>query len=300
MTQSIDTSLVTQFSDMVHMEASQMKSRLSGLIMEKKVTGQTFTYETLGDAEPIEVTTRHAKTVAQDITHSRRGATMRDFRLTFLLDKNDELQTLIDPESGYAKKVAGKLQKKRDELALAAALGSVKTGKNLTSTTTASADGVTTVAAGGVGLTYEKLLEVKENFINNEVVTDVDEDIVLCITGEQHTNLMGETELTSGDYINGKVVDNGRITRALGMKVVLFGANGLNPLIGKTGSNRECVAFISRPQDGAICLGVNKDIDIDVSVRADLNNAKQIQATLFAEALRTEGVLVQQIDCVEA
>ena len=44
---------------------------------------------------------------------------------------------------------------------------------------------------------------------------------------------------------------------------------------------------------------MNKDISIRVDNRPDLNNAQQVQASLFMDAIRTEGVKVQKVECVE-
>jgi hypothetical protein len=309
MTQSIDTALVTQFSDMVHMEASQMTSRLKGKVEERKVSNANkFTYERLGDIEPIEVTTRHAPTVAQDVTHTRRGAAMRDFRTTILLDEFDDLQVLIDPEQKYAQRIAASLMKQYDRLCLEAAVSTVLTGKNIDTSVSFATDGGITIAAGGTGLTYDKLVTAAENFLDAEVGTETEETFYMCITGQQHSDLMKEQELTSRDYTGGPSrdgrdywIDQGRIKRAAGFNIIVFGAgaNIANPMIPITSTTRDCIAFATGPMGSGICVGINKDVSLRVDNRPDLNNAKQIQATLFASAIRTEGVRVQKVQCTE-
>lgn len=306
MTMSIDQALVIQFSAMVHLLAQQMGSRLKGRVEEMPVRGNKFTYERLDKVEAIEVVTRHAATVAQDIAHSRRGGTMRDFRTTLLLDQFDELQVLIDPAQDYARAVARAMMRQYDRLCLESALDTVNTGRNLDVPVTASADGVVTVAANATGLTFDKLVQIHENFINAEVGVDLEEDLFLAITGAQHADLLSEAQLTSRDYTNAgngsmmgeTVIDRGRIAKAAGINLIVFGTgpNITNPLITATGTTRHCIAFAKT----GLCVGMNKDISVRVDNRPDLNNAQQVQASLFFDAIRTEGVKVQQVDCVEA
>lgn len=294
MVNSIDQALVTQFSDMVHIQAEQMVSRLRGKIKEMPVRGNDAAYERLDTSGlPQEITGRHEPTVAQEVTHSRRQIKMRDFAETYYLDRFDELQVLIDPARDYAATTAYKMMRQYDKLALDAALGTVKTGKNFGTSVTAASDGVTTVTATS-GLTYDKCLEIKENFINNEVGVDDNESIILAITGQQHTNLMKEVEFTSADFSKGFVIDKGVITKVLGMDVIVF-SGGTNSLLNKSGSVRDCIAMSTR----GVVVGVNQDITIDVDKRPDLNNLQQVQARFFLGATRTEGKLVQKIQCTE-
>lgn len=300
MSLTIDQSLVIQFGEMVHVLADQAKSRMKGRVLEQSVRGNEFTYERLSSVQAVEVTTRHADTVAQDIAHSRRGGKMRDFRATLMLDHFDDLQVLIDPSREYASAVAEAMMRQYDYLCLTNALGSVNTGRKLDVPVDAVTDGVLTVAANGTGLTFEKLNEIQQNFIDNEVGLDRDEELYLCITGQQHADLLKETELTSGDYTAGgrgeTVIDRGRITKAMGMNIIVFGANASKSMLSKTSTTRHCIAFAK----SGIVVGMNKDISIDIDKRPDKNNAWQVQASIFMDAIRTEGVKVQQVDCVES
>ena len=304
MSLTIDQSLVIQFGEMVHLLAQQMGSRLKGRVEEVSVRGNQFTYERLNQVQAIEVTTRHAETVAQDIEHSRRGGTMRDFRATLLLDQFDDLQVLIDPSRDYASAVARAMMRQYDRLVLTNALATVFTGRNLATPVSAVADGVLTVPADATGLTFDKLVEVRQNFINNDVGTDLQEDLYIAITGTQHADLMKEAELTSRDFtsfgssnmMGETVIDRGQITKALGMNIIVFAANDSNPMLAKTSTTRHCIAFAK----SGLVVGMNKDISVRVDNRPDKNNAQQVQASIFFDAIRAEGVKVQQVDCVES
>lgn len=306
MSLSINEHLVIQFGDMVNFRAQQMASRLKGRVEEQPVRGNEFTYERFDQVEAIEVTTRHADTVAQQGDHDRRGTAMRHFSTTLFLDRFDDLQVLVDPTRTYVEAVAKSMMRQYDRRALEAALAPVRTGRRLDTTVSPVDDGVQTVAAAATGLTYDKLVEIHENFLNAEVGLDMDEELYLAITAKQHADLMKEGEMINRDFSNfgnndmgqQTVIDRGRITKAAGINLLVFGvgANVPNPLIKATGNVRHCIAFAK----SGIRMGINQDITIDIDNRPDKNNLRQVQAHMFLDGLRTEGVKVQQVDCQES
>lgn len=299
MTFSIDQALVTQFSDMVYAQSQQMESFLSPVAETIQVTGKDYAVERLDKVEAIEVTERHADTVAQDITHSRRQLAMREFRTTILLDDFDDVSTLIDPQRAYAKHIAAAMNRQKDRIIAAAAFADVKTGRNFGTTTTfANDDGLTVLASVGstTGLNYDKLLEAQENFINNNVGINSYEDMYVIVTGEQNTNLMNETELTSGDFTREYAVEKGKVINAAGMKVIHVSGTDSQPILSKSGNDRSCIAVAT---DG-ICFGVSKDMTLTINQRPDKNNLIQLQACMYIGAVRKDGRKVQKIITTES
>ena len=290
MTQQIDTALAIQFADQVHTNGQQMKTRLRDKVMVSPMSTQDKTVETLDSLEAIEINSRHQKTQGQDIVHGRRRLRMREFRCTIYLDNKDEVGVLIDPERNYAASVARAMYRQFDRIAVEAFLATVYTGRDMTTAVTASSDGVQTVDATA-GATYEKLLEASENFMDYEIGTDLDEDMYLLITGEEHTDFMQEYELTSGDFTREFAVEKGKIVRGAGFEFVHFGGKVSNPILSVDSSNvRSCIAFAK----DAVNVGLAKDAEVYVDIRPDLNRAKQVQAVLMMGAVRTEGARVQE------
>lgn len=292
MTAQINNALVIQFSEQVHLKAQQMKSRLRDKTEQKMVKGEDYAYEDIGSLEAIEITSRHQDTVGQDITHGRRRIRMREFRATIYLDKKDQLETLIDPQRNYAQAVARALYRKYDKIAAEAAFASVYTGKDFSTVVTAANDGVDTITATG-GLTYDKLLELEEEFIDDDVGTDEMEDYYLAITGEENTDLKGETELMSGDFSRQFAIDNknGRLQMANGFELVHFAANAAIPILDVTAAVRSCIAASKR----GICVGISEELQVEIDKRPDKNNLVQIQASMFMGGVRAEGKLVKKV-----
>lgn len=291
MTQQIDTALAIQFADQVHLNGQQMKTRTREKVQVVPMSTQDMTVETLDSLEAIEITSRHQKTQGQDIVHGRRRLRMREFRCTIYLDNKDEVGVLIDPERNYAASVARAMYRQFDRIVVEAALATVYTGRDMTTAVTASSDGVQTVDAT-TGLTYEKLLEIGENFMDYEIGTEMDEMTSLFIAGEEHTDLMQESELTSGDFTRQFAVEKGKITNAAGLDLVHFGGKVSNPILSVSAGNvRSCIALA----EGGVQVGLAKDAEVYVDIRPDLNRAKQVQAVLMLGAVRKEGARVQEV-----
>jgi len=136
------------------------------------------------------------------------------------------------------------------------------------------------------------LLEIGENFMNDDVGVESDESIYLTITGAEHTALMKEVELTSSDYNRQYNVEKGKMTEAAGIKLIPFAASVPSPIIPVAGGERKLLAASSR----GLCLGISKDMSIKIQERNDLIETTQVQVVFEIGAVRTEGVLVQQVD----
>ena len=292
MVQSIDNALITEFSDMVHHEAQQLKSRLRPYVNVKQMSGDVWAYDGLGRVEAREITGRNVAASFDDITHNRRKMGRRRFVINLPIDASDVRGALLDPQSEYSKTVAQAMLRQYDRVMYDAAFADILTGRDFDTTVTATADGVVNVDATG-GLTYEKLLEIKQNFFDEDVGLDENEKIFLTIGGREHTNLMGETELTSGDFTRDFVVEGGQITKGLGIDFVPFASSVTQPIIGTNaaGTERELIAASSR----GICLGVSKEMSIKIEERPDYIETTQVQVVAEIGAVRTEGVLVQKV-----
>lgn len=290
MVDSIDKALVIQFSDMVHEQAQQMTSRLKPYVQLKQMTGDVFAYDGLGRVEAREVSGRNVAATFDDIAHNRRKITRSRYVVNLPVDASDVRGALINPESDYAKAIANAALRQYDRTIYNCAFASVLTGRDFETTVTAAADGVVTVDATA-GLTYEKILEINQNFLNNDVGTELNEKIFLTITGAEGTSLMQEEELISSDFNRAFVVEKGRIMNACGIDLVHFAASVPNPIIPVVSSQRQLLAASSR----GICLGISKEMSIKIQERNDLIETTQVQVVFEIGAVRTEGALVQKV-----
>lgn len=290
MVQSIDQALITQFSNLVHQEAQQQTSRLKPFVQLKQMSGDLFAYDGLGRVDAVEVNGRVAPADFQDIQHNRRKIARRRFVINLPVDSSDVRGALMDPDSEYSKAVAAGMMRQMDRVISDAAFADVQTGRDFENTVTFVNDGGITVDATG-GLTYEKLLEINQNFIDADVGIDDAEKLYLTITGKENTSLMQETELTSGDFTRELSVDKGKMVHAAGMDLIPFAANAPLPILEVTGGERFAIAGSSR----GICVGISKEMSINIQERNDLIETHQVQVIMQIGAVRTEGSLIQKV-----
>ena len=293
--QTIDNALKIQFGDMVHIKAQQVKARMRPYVQILKMKGDKFAYDGLGDVEATEVKGRIQPVVFQDIEHLRRKISRRRFAITLPIDASDIRGALLDPKGLYAKSIVAGLERRFDRLVVEAMFADVWTGRDFENKVTAEEDGVLTVDATG-GLTYEKLLEIQQNWIDSDVGTDMPVKKVLVITGEEHTALMNETKLISGDYSRQYVVDKGEVQSAVGLDIIKFAGNARNPIIPVSSNNvRSCFAATTE----GIAVGVSV-VKLDIKERDDYYETMQVQAILEMGAVRTEGVQIQKVNTTKA
>ena len=290
MSAQIETAQVIQFSSAVHLAAQQMKARFATMFPVKQLVGKSFAYDGIGSIEAQELTGRFNRVNFSDLKVTRRKIGRRRFSLTLPIDGDDVSKVLMNQEAEYAQACSMAMARVYDRIGIEASLATVYTGEDMDTAVSFATDGGQTVTAT-TGLTYEKLLEAIQNFIDADVGNDMVESFVFCISGDEHTALMKELELTSGDYTRTSNVDKGAIQEAVGLKLIKFAANSTSPILSVSGGVRDCIAMSSR----GLCYAMPKQFELIVQDRADLVQTKQVQVNWTLGAVRTEGVLVQKV-----
>lgn len=291
MANEIDAALVTQFSDMVHVRAQQNKSRLRPYFQIRKMTGDVWAYDGLGIVEASEQNARINPVVFDSIEHNRRKISRRRFVVTLPLDSSDVRAVLTNPQNDYAGACTRAIERVFDRVCIQCAFAAVLTGRDMTTSVTAATDGVLTVDATA-GLTYEKMIEIRRRFHNNEVGNDMMERFVFLCSADEEAALMQETILINSLYTQQFVVDKGELTKAVGFEVIKYGGNVTNPLLAVSSGVRSCIAASER----GIVVGMSLDLSLKIQERPDYVETTQIQAIIQLGAVRTEGVLVQQVN----
>lgn len=286
----IDKALIIQFSDNVHVVAQQMKSRLRPHVKVKPMSGDVFAYDGLGAIEANEVTGRVQKRVFTDIEHLRRKIARRRFEVTLPIDDMDVRGVLLNPESEYAAAIVRAMARRFDRVGIEAAFADVKTGRDFETTVTFANDGGSTVTATS-GLTYAKLLEINQNFHNNEVNNEMDEEQLFLISGDEEAALFQESELISGDFSRQFAVEKGKMIYAVGNRLVIYGASVTNPILSVASGVRSNIAMVGR----GLCYGLSKEFDIKIEPRPDYVDLKQVVCSGVLGAVRTEGKLIQKV-----
>lgn len=295
---SIDQAALLNFKDSFFELAQQTKSKLvqNNVFVFLPSKGKTNNMARIGRVELAEVSTRNPDKAYGDYALDNRQFSKRRFTRTIQIDAKYDINELLkDPTSDILKQLNNAKERVIDRIGVAAAIGPVLTGApdSTPTSTSAATDGVITVDASS-GLTYEKVQEITENFINNELEYSMFQGSVLCITGTENTDLMGEEEFINSLYIDGKPVGAGVASTAGTYRVQLFagsktgGVTVLNPILPEGTTLRSCVVLA--PESVAIAMELG---DMSVDKSANKVNSWDITIDFWINAMRTEGVRVQ-------
>jgi hypothetical protein len=290
MAAQVETAQVIQFSSAVHLAAQQMKARFAPMFEVKQLAGKVYAYDGVGSVEAQEINGRFNRVTFSDLKITRRKIGRRRFSLTLPFDQDDASKVLINQEKEFSQACAMAMARVYDRIGIEAAGATVYTGEEMDTALSFAQDGGSTVTATA-GLTYEKLLEIIQNFIDSDVGNDMLENFIFCISGDEHTALMKEVELTSGDYDRQFNVEKGSIQDAVGLKLIKFAANAPSPILPVAAGVRTCYAMSTR----GLAYAMPKQFEIKVQERTDLIQTSQVQVNWTLGAVRTEGVLVQKV-----
>lgn len=284
MANTISNSFVEQYkSNVIHL-AQQKASRFKEYVTVETLTGETHNFERIGASDASEKTTRHTATPVLDVPHSRRAVSLRDFHWSDLIDEEDKLRQLINPDSEYVKTGAMAMGRQYDDLILDAAIGNATDGAGASVALPAGQK----VAHGSASLTVAKLLNAREILWAN----DVDEDDTLCIsvTGTELSAMLNTTEVKSSDYNSVKALVKGEIDTFLGFKFIR--SNRVNFTAG-TPNQRWVTAWYK----SGMGLAVGADVHTYIDKRPDLSYAHQVYLAFSADATRVEDEKVVEISC---
>lgn len=289
---SWDTVQITEFNAALDVQEQQMTSRLLPYAIRKPVSGDDFAYDGLTEVQAYHANGRNPDIQPVEAAFTRRKMSRDRVVVTLLVDNKDVRGMLTDPQSQLAALCIAAVERETDRVIYDALFASVLTGRNFGTTVSAAADGQLTVDASA-GFTYEKLLEIRANFIDSEVGNQGSIPIAIGISGDEHTDLMSEIELTSGDYTSQYVIAKGIITQAMGMDLIAFGAgaNITDPIL-EIGTYRVSFALAK----GGVALGISLDRKVEVKDYPTKIETSIINVIKELGAVRTAGVRVQKVN----
>ena len=287
MSSQITTAFVQQYSNNVQMLSQQKGSLLRNSVDAETIVGKHAFFEQVGSAVAQKRVSRHGDTPQLDTPHARRRVSMVDYEYADLIDKQDQVRTLIDPTSSYAQAAAFALGRAMDDEIIAAISGNAFAGET-GSTTVPLGAGQKITESGTDGLTIAKLREAKEKFDSASVDPSIPRYIV--VGPKQISDLLGTTQVTSSDFNTVKALANGEINSFLGFNFIT--SNRLSI----ASSKRLCLAFA---MDG-IKLALGQDIMTRIDERSDKGYATQVYVCMTMGATRMEEEKVVTVEAHEA
>lgn len=302
MSTQIPIAFVDQFKANILLLSQQKPAKLRGVCRPEPITGDTMYIERIGPKDAQLRGARHGETPVSDAAHTRRKLSMADYVVPAdLIDTDDRLKLLIEPQSVYVQNQTFSLNRAIDDVIITA-LGGAAYGGHAGATTinfydvgegrVLLGDG-TWKAAGSVEtgttetpLTIAKLLSCKQMLDDAEI--DEERQRYFLTNPFNINQLLNTTEVKSSDYNTVKALAQGQIDTFMGFKFLKSTRLPANAV--DTGCT-DSFAFV---QD-AIVLAVAEEPNVSVDRRPDLLNSTQVFSTLSIGATRVEGPAVIKV-----
>jgi len=222
----ITSAFVNQYASNVTLLSQQKASRLRPAVRVEPVTGEVGYFDSVGAVTMVERASRHADTPFTEIPHSRRRVSLRDFEASEIIDAQDRVRTLADPQSYYVQAFAAAAGRRMDDEIIAAFFSTAAAGKNgdvavaFPAGNTIPHDYVETGTSTSGSLTVAKLRRAKELLDAGEAGIDPDEPRFLACSSREVTFLLRSTEVTSTDFNSVRALVQGEVDTFMGFKFI--------------------------------------------------------------------------------
>jgi hypothetical protein len=290
MSNQINKAFESQFSDnFIHL-ASQKTSKLAGSVRAEQVNdAKQFFFDRMDTVSMVQSISRHEDTPLTEVPFSRRRVTFNTYRAVDLIDNPDRVKMAKDPTSPTMKQLMAAMNRQKDDVIIAAALGSAYSVNSSDTASAVSLPSGQQIANGGSDLTLAKLLEAKKKLLANDV--DPAEEPMYIVCGpDQLEALLNVTTNTSVDYNSVRALMNAELDTWAGFKFIISNR------LAKSGNIRSCFAWAK----SGLGLAMNGTPNIRISERSDKNYSTQVFVECSMGATRIEDEKVVQIDCDES
>ena len=299
MSTAVPVHFVQSYSTNVAMLLTQKGGKLSAAVNQGSYTGKAAkAVEQIGTVKPVKNLSRHSDTPLISTPGDARWVFPNDYEWADLIDQQDKLRMLIDPQSAYTMNAVNSMRRAQDDEILQAFYASSATGENGTVSTAFPAGQIVGVNVGGTGsnLNVAKLRAAKRLLMAAGVDLDT-EQVFMAITASDHDALLNETQVVSLDFNTRPTLVDGRVTAFMGINFVPVEFTDTAAYQDATvaamtsGSNRLLPVWVR----SGMHLGMWNDVTTRVDERADKRYATQVYAKTTVGATRLEEKRVVQV-----
>ena len=281
----ISTAFVKQFGSTIELLVQQNGSKLREAVrVESGVTGEQAFFDQLAATTAVLRTTRNGDTPLVKSDNRRRSVLLLDYEWADLIDDQDQLKMIVDPENPYARSAGMALGRSIDDNIITAFNASALTDKTGSTSTALPASQI--ILNGDTALTIDKLRSAKQILDLQDVPED---ERYIVVSPIQLTNLLETAEITSADFNTVRALVMGQLDTYLGFKFIV------STRLPITGNIRSAFAW---RRDGML-LATAKEITTRIEERADKSFATQVYLSMSVGATRMQEFEVVQIDTDE-
>lgn len=311
----VTKAMVDEFSSNVMHLSQQKTSRLERVCRTESQSAESKFYDRIGSRTSRRKEGRHSRVVHTDTPHSRRMVTLEEWYDSDLVDEEDKIRVIMNPESEYLQAIAKSLGRTKDEVIIDFALGDAYGGKKGTTAVAlpdsqkiAAHDGTTT---SGVKLNVQTLRAVRKKFKQNESIDD-GEGLCLTHSAQQTDDLLGEEKVTNADYATIKALVDGEVDTFLGFEFIsteLLPFNSANitynVATGSVGAGtgtitategRRCIAFT---KNRGLLFASGMEVMGRIDQLPEMHYAWQVYGKLSIGGTRMEEEQVVEVICKE-
>ena len=291
----ITAAFVQQFHDNYELASQQNESRLLKTVVNRgKIVGESFTINDMGQVEMAASGARFGDTAWTIPDAGTRSVLMNDFDLFIPIESRDIPKLKAHPNDKYIKLLYNAKNRKVDDIIYQAAIGSINrksVADNGTATTTATALPASQIILSGFGTLKQKIVKAKSIFRKNEADEHNGEQLYILYTSDMLSSILGDTTLTSADFMAGKMLQDGGVGgKWMGFNWIPY--EKLNQ--GAAAGELRTVAYCG----SAIHFGEADITGFDITTRADKKNIKQVGGVHSLAAGRANEKKVVAIDFV--
>lgn len=291
----ITAAFVQQFHDNYELASQQNESRLLKTVVNRgKIVGESFTINDMGQVEMAASGARFGDTTWTIPDAGTRSVLMNDFDLFIPIESRDIPKLKAHPNDKYIKLLYNAKNRKVDDIIYQAAIGSISrksVADNGTATTTPTALPAGQIILSGFGTLKQKIIKAKSIFRKNEADEHNGEQLYILYTSDMLSSILGDTTLTSADFMAGKMLQDGGV----GGKWMGFNWIPYEKLSqGAAAGELRTVAYCG----SAIHFGEADITGFDITTRADKKNIKQVGGVHSLAAGRANEKKVVAIDFV--
>ena len=279
---SIEQARVLQFKANVNHLYQQKQAKLRGTFREDTIVGKAHFFERLAAEAAVIKSVRHSDTVIMDPQHSRRMVVPVDYVWNALVDQQDKIRLLIDPNSEYAIAAANAMRRAQDDVYIAAFAADAAGGESGGTPVTFASETALDTTFVGAALTTPNILTVKKA-LDMQEVPDEDRYILYHPAAvEQLLKASAAPIAASSDYNTIKALVQGEIDTWVGFKWI---KSTRVPLTVGDATRPYCFAW-HKDSMGAV---IGKEIMARFSERPDKDYAVQSYACMTLGATRVQG-----------
>ena len=291
----ITAAFVQQFHDNYELASQQSESRLLKTVVNRgKIVGESFTINDMGQVEMAASGARFGDTSWVIPDAGTRSVLMNDFDLFIPIESRDIPKLKAHPSDKYIKLLYNAKNRKVDDIIYQAAIGTINrksVADNGTATTTATALPASQIILSGFGTLKQKIVKAKAIFRKNEADEHNGEQLYILYTSDMLSSILGDTTLTSADFMAGKMLQDGGVGgKWMGFNWIPYEKLSQGAAVGELRTVAYC--------GSAIHFGEADITGFDITTRADKKNIKQVGGVHSLAAGRANEKKVVAIDFV--